>query len=310
LALRATKLEWRAPDCMPILLFRLIARMPLGWVHALGGVLGLLVYALSPTYRRRLCTNLVQAGFSVDKLARVAAREAGKQALETAWVWVRPAADLRRVMQVADGEIERAAIASGRPVIYLTPHLGCFEITAQYCVLNHWQAPRSLTALYRIPRKEVLRPLVELGRKRNGVELAPANLGGVRQLLRALKRGNAAGILPDQVPSEGEGVWAPFFGRPAYTMTLPGKLAAAAGATVLFIFGERVRDLDGEGAGFRIRFQALSEPLSGDAERDALRVNLDLERLIRTCPAQYLWGYNRYKVPAGAPPPPQCQAQP
>jgi KDO2-lipid IV(A) lauroyltransferase len=223
---------------------------------------------------------------------------------------MRPAADLRRVMEVAEGDIERAAIASGRPVIYLTPHLGCFEITAQYCVLNHWQAPRSLTALYRIPRKDVLRPLVELGRRRNGVELAPANLAGVRQLLRALKRGDAVGILPDQVPSQGEGVWAPFFDRPAYTMTLPGKLAAATGATVLFIFGERVGDLQGRGAGFRIRFQALSEALTGDAEHDARCVNRELERLIGTCPQQYLWGYNRYKVPAGAPQPPQAPATP
>jgi KDO2-lipid IV(A) lauroyltransferase len=293
---------------MLLSLFRLIARLPLGWVHALGGVLGLLTYALSPTYRRRLRANLGQAGFGVAALAWPAAREAGKQALETAWVWMRPAADLRRVMQVVDGAVEEQALAAGKPVIYLTPHLGCFEITAQYCVLGHWQAPRSLTALYRVPRKEVLRPLVEHGRRRNGVELAPANLGGVRQLLRALQRNNAVGILPDQVPSEGEGVWAPFFGRPAYTMTLPGKLARATGASVLFIFGERVRDLDGRGAGFRIRFQALSHPLTGDAELDAARVNRDLERLIATCPTQYLWGYNRYKVPAGVAPPPQAEA--
>jgi Kdo2-lipid IVA lauroyltransferase/acyltransferase len=286
---------------MSLFLFRLIARLPLGWVHALGGALGLVVYALSPTYRRRLRLNLEQAGFPVETLAFECARAAGRQALETAWVWMRPAEDLRRVMRVAGAEAEAAAIASGRPVIYLTPHLGCFEITAQYCVLNRWQPPQSLTALYRIPRKEILRPLVELGRRRNGVELAPANLGGVRQLLRALKRGNAVGILPDQVPSEGDGVWAPFFGRPAYTMTLPGKLASATGATVLFIFGERVRNLDGNGAGFRIRLQPLAEPLTGDPAGDATLINRDLERLIRLCPTQYLWGYNRYKRPAGAP---------
>jgi KDO2-lipid IV(A) lauroyltransferase len=293
---------------MSLFLFRLIARMPLGWVHALGGALGLVVYGLSPTYRRRLRANLGQAGFPVDELAFEAARAAGRQALETAWVWMRPAGDLRRVMRVAGADAEEAAIASGRPVIYLTPHLGCFEITAQYCVLNRWRPPKSLTALYRVPKKEILRPLVELGRRRNGVELAPANLGGVRQLLRALKRGDAVGILPDQVPSEGDGVWAPFFGRSAYTMTLPGKLASATGATVLFIFGERVRDLDGAGAGFRIRLQALSEPLTGDPVGDATRVNRDLERLIRTCPTQYLWGYNRYKRPAGAPPPGEAGA--
>jgi len=268
-----------------------------------------LAYGASGTYRRRLRENLAQAGFDPASLARAAAAEAGRQALETAWVWMRPASDLRRVMEVVDGHIESEAIGNGRPVVYLTPHLGCFEITAQYCVLGHWQAPRSLTALYRIPKKEVLRPLVEHGRTRNGVELAPANLSGVRQLLRALKRGNAVGILPDQVPSQGDGVWAPFFGRPAYTMTLPGKLAAATNATVLFIFGERVCRQEGAGARFRIRFRALSEPLNGDAEHDAACLNRDLEALIRTCPTQYLWGYNRYKVPAGAPPPPREAGQ-
>jgi KDO2-lipid IV(A) lauroyltransferase len=286
---------------MSLFLCRLIARLPLGWVHALGGFFGLVVYGLSPTYRRRLRANLGQAGFPVDAMAFDCAREAGRQALETAWVWMRPAADLRMAMRVVGAEHEAAAIASGRPVIYLTPHLGCFEITAQYCVLNHWQPPRSLTALYRVPKKEILRPLVEVGRRRNGVELAPASLGGVRQLLRALKRGNAVGILPDQVPSEGEGIWAPFFGRPAYTMTLPGKLASASDATVLFIFGERLRDLDGAGPGFRIHLRPLSEPLTGDPLGDATRVNRDLERLVQICPAQYLWGYNRYKRPAGAP---------
>ena len=146
---------------MPLLLLRLIARLPLGLVHALGGVLGLVTYALSPTYRRRLRANLAQAGFNVERLALACAREAGKQAVETPWIWMRPPEDLRRVMQVVDGEVERAAVESGRPVIYLTPHLGCFEITAQYCVLNRWQPPHSLTALYRVPRKEILRPLVE-----------------------------------------------------------------------------------------------------------------------------------------------------
>jgi KDO2-lipid IV(A) lauroyltransferase len=290
---------------MLIALFRLVARLPLRWVHAIGGALGLATYLLSATYRRRLRANLAQAGLDVARLARPAAREAGRQALETAWVWLRPAQDLQRVMRVQDDAVERDAIASGRPVVYLTPHLGCFEITAQYCVLTHWKPPRALVALYRIPKKAILQPLVEFGRTRNGVELAPANLGGVRQLLRALKQGRAAGILPDQVPSGGEGTWAPFFGRPAYTMTLPGKLAAATGARVLFIFGERVADLDGQGPGYRIRFQPLSGELTGEPEHDAALVNRDLERLILACPQQYLWGYNRYKTPAGAPPPPQ-----
>lgn len=126
---------------MLISLSKLIARLPLAWVHAIGGFAGLLVYALSATYRRRLRANLAQAGFDPQRLALACAREAGKQALETPWVWLRPAPELRTVIDVADPAPERAAIDSGKPVIYLTPHLGCFEICAQYCALNHWAPP-------------------------------------------------------------------------------------------------------------------------------------------------------------------------
>jgi KDO2-lipid IV(A) lauroyltransferase len=288
---------------MLLRLFELLARLPLRIVHGVGAALGQLAYALSPTYRRRLRTNLAQAGFDVERLAWPAAREAGRQALESAWVWLRPAEDLRRVLRRVDGDIEDQAIASGRPLIYLTPHLGCFEICASHCILHHWHTPRAFTALYRIPKQAVLRELVEVGRTRLGGQLAPANLGGVRGLLRTLKQGNAVGILPDQVPSAGDGVWAPFFGRLAYTMTLPSRLANATGAVVLLFFGERVRDLEGQGPGFRIHFARPPEPLNGDAEHDAAVINRGLESLIRKVPAQYLWGYNRYKVPAGVAPP-------
>ena len=280
-------------------LFRLISWLPLRAVHVLGALAGWLTYALSPTYRRRLRANLRQAGFDDARLRRAAVAEAGKQALETAWVWMRPAAHLLRVIDVAHAEVEQQALADGRPVIYLTPHLGCFEITAQYYVLQHADHDRPMTALYRVPRVAALRPLMESARARHGLQLAPADVRGVRRLMRALKSRQVIGILPDQVPAEGEGVWAPFFGRPAFTMTLPGRLAAAADALLIFIYAERLP----RGAGFRISFERLSGALTGDAQHDATLINRDLERLIRRLPTQYLWGYNRYKTPSGVTPP-------
>ena len=103
-------------------------------------------------------------------------------------------------------------------------------------------------------------------------------------------------MLPDQAPGEGEGEWADFFGRPAYTMTLAGKLAAK-GAQIIITYAERLP----RGLGYHMRFEAMPEPLAG--ETPARTLNRALEGLIRRCPAQYLWGYNRYKVPAGAQPP-------
>jgi len=145
---------------------------------------------------------------------------------------------------------------------------------------------------------KALQPLIEAGRGRDRVRLAPANLGGVRLLLKALRRGEAVGILPDQVPARGEGIWADFFGRPAYTMTLVGKLVEATGASVIMTAAVRLPD----GTGYAIHFTEFAGIISGDDGARAL--NAAIERLVKLEPSQYLWSYNRYKVPAGAMPPP------
>jgi KDO2-lipid IV(A) lauroyltransferase len=284
---------------MLTLLFKLIARMPLAAVHALGAAAGWFAYALAPKYRARLRANLAQAGLDDAATRRAAIAEAGKQALEGAWIWMRPPRDLLDKIDAADLERMKGAQIEGRPVVFLTPHLGCFEIISKTYALHADPRTRTMTVLYRVPHKSALRPLMEGGRAADGLVLAPADMRGVRLLMRAMKSGQAAGILPDQVPSQGEGVWAPFFGRPAYTMTLPARLAVAHGANVVFVYGERLP----RGRGYRIHVAPLAEALTGAAMHDAAALNRALEQLVRACPAQYLWGYNRYKVPAGAQPP-------
>jgi KDO2-lipid IV(A) lauroyltransferase len=284
------------------LLFRSVSALSLATVHRVGGFLGELVFWLSPTYRRRLRENLARAGYSDPKLVREAAAEAGKQGLETPWIWMRPRSDIVARTEVADMSIVDAALADGRPVMFLPPHLGCFEVTAQfYAAFRPEAKARPMTVLYRIPRKAVLREIVATGRAAEGLKLAPAEMKGVRMLMKAMKAREVVGILPDQVPSQGEGAWAPFFGRWAYTMTLPARLARQFDAIVLFVYGERLPG----GRGYRIHLRRLEEPFTGNLAQDAALMNRGLESLIRECPAQYLWGYNRYKVPAGAEAPPQ-----
>ena len=280
-------------------LFRLLGRLPLPVLHTLGALAGWIAYLASPTYRRRIHENLAAAGITDARVRRSAVAHAGRQALETAWVWMRPAQALRDAVQVENPQALEALLARPGPLVLLTPHLGCFEIIAQYWMLDPRTSVRPMTALYRVPRKAQLKPLLQQARLRHGLRLAPAELRGVRLLLRALKEGGVAGILPDQVPSQGEGVWAPFFGRPAYTMTLPGRLAASTGATVAFVHAERLPG----GRGFRLCWTPLDQPTVGDAAADAATLNRALEALIRRLPEQYLWGYNRYKVPAGVPGP-------
>ena len=141
---------------------------------------------------------------------------------------------------------------------------------------------------------------MEKGRSRGGAVTVPADSSGVRALLKTLKLGGNIMILPDQVPGKGDGVWADFFGRPAYTMTLLPRLAESTGAKVVFFFAERLA----KGMGYHVHFIPMETLFDNDKEKASQQTNEMVEKLIRMAPTQYLWSYNRYKHPAGAPLPP------
>ncbi len=277
------------------LLFELASRLPLGLLHTAGVALGWLAYGVSPPVRQRLRGNLRQAGYDDPALLRAAVRETGKSLAELPAVWFRPQAEAAALMHDVDGsDLLDAAHAAGKGIIFVTPHLGCFEVTAQWYTQHHGP----MTALFTPPRKSALALIVMGGRGKENLKLAAPTFGGVRTLLRALHKGEAVGILPDQVPGRGEGEWADFFGRPAYTMSLVDRLAEVSGATVILAYAERLP----HAAGYR-GYVSLMPPRE-DGESAARHLNRALEDLIRRCPSQYLWSYNRYKTPGGVAPPP------
>lgn len=275
-----------------------LARLPLGWFHACGALLGRVVYWSSPVYAARLKENLLASGVCTGReceaLLGAAVTEAGKGVTELVVIWFRDAGEVAALVRERRGwEHVEAALSRGKGVIFLTPHLGCFEISALYAA-QHFP----ITVLYRPPKLKWLEPLMVAGRSRGRLKLAATDLRGVRALYRALKKGEAVGMLPDQAPAQGEGVWAGFFGRPAYTMTLVARLAQTSGAPVLTAFAERLP----KGAGYRLCIDPLP-PLPQDPQQAAETLNRAVEALVRRCPQQYLWSYNRYKVPAGVAPP-------
>lgn len=272
-------------------LMRLAAAMPLPVSHAAGWLLGWLMYLVSPRYRTHLKENLDAAGYGADLvLRREAIAAAGRLLTELPALWLRPHADVvGMVREVTGWELVGEAQAAGRGIVFLTPHHGCFEISAQYGAFHF-----PMTIMYRPPRLEWLNPFMLAGRVRPGVKLATADKRGVRELLAALKRHEAIGILPDQVPGMGEGEWAEFFGKPAYTMTLAPRLAARDNVDCLIAFARRLP----WGRGYALSLRKLAQARPGESQ--ARRLNRCLEDLIRECPGQYLWGYNRYKTPAGA----------
>jgi KDO2-lipid IV(A) lauroyltransferase len=273
---------------------RLVALFPLPLLHALGGVFGRIVHLCSPRYRKYLRQNLDTAGMNESGRRRAVVAETGKGMLEVPAVWLRPldrVAEL--VVEVSGWENVEEGARLGKGVIIATPHIGCWEIVGQYVASR-----MPITVMYQPPKIRALETLMRFGRSRAAAMTSvPADLSGVRAMLKALKRGEAIGVLPDQVPGIGEGEWVEFFGRPAYTMTLLSRISEKTGAPVLLCFAQRLP----KGRGYRFFAEPLLAPRPPESPLRAL--NRSLEQMIRRCPEQYLWSYNRYKVPAGVQPP-------
>lgn len=274
---------------------RPLARLPLAWLHRAGAAVGWIVYWASPTYAARLRENLYASRVCTDAAAcratlHAAIAEAGKGVIELVKVWFGDDDSVAQlVVECEHWNLVEGARARGNGIIFLTPHLGCFEIAALYIAQR-----MSLTILYRPPKVRWLEPLMIAGRSRWQAVVAPANLRGVRMLYKALARGEAVGLLPDQAPGVGEGSWAEFFGRPAYTMTLVKRLQQTSDAAAIMAFAERLP----HGRGYRLHLEELSAD-----HLDETDLNRAIEAQVRRCPEQYLWSYNRYKIPAGAKPP-------
>ena len=271
-----------------ITLFKLLSALPLWLLHGAGAGLGWVAFLGSGVYRRRFLANARQAGIGWRRWV-VAVGESGKLVAELPRLWMG-----RPVTVIWDGKAHvEAALERGQGIVFLTPHLGCFEVTAQAYAQQFGQNEQPMTVLFRPPRQAWLRDLVSGARARPGLKTATTTLAGVKQMIKALKKGESLGLLPDQVPPLGLGVWASFFGREAYTMTLPSKLALQTGATVLLAWGERLS----WGRGYRVNVLPLGEALPGDVTLAANVVNRAMEALVLRCPEQYLWGYARYKTP-------------
>lgn len=283
-------------------LLRWLSHRSLGFLHALGTAFGWVGYLGSTTYRHRFLANAERGGLTAAD-RRVAIGQAGRMLAETPRVWLRPAGEpLAPPVEWVDADRIDRALDAGRGLVLLTPHLGAFEVIAQ-AYAERFGSRSPMTALYRPAKQAWLRELEQASRTRPGLLTAPASLAGVRQMIRALRHGQTVGLLPDQVPPEGMGVWAPFFGQDAYTMTLASRLALQTGAAMLLMLGERLP----RAAGWRVRVIDMPEPLP-DAKAFvgddgayqvacATVINRSMEHLIRRCPQQYLWGYHRYKAP-------------
>ena len=275
-------------------LFRFFSVWPLPVLHALGGVLGWLVWAFSASYRQRFRANVLQAGLAFD-VAKPAIAEAGRFVAELPKLWLRPFEDscLANV-QMQGQEIAEQAFAQGKGVIFFGSHCGSFELGPQ--ALAEVFGPRHgpMTAIYRPARQPALAAIELATRQRPLFKVLPASLSAIKAMHKALKANQAVALLTDQVPPQGLGVWAPFFGKPAYTMTLAARLALQNGAALLPVSCERLP----KGRGYIVKIRpAVDLGANTDLLSAVTLINQAIQAIVLSQPGQYLWGYARYKTP-------------
>ncbi|WP_018953639.1 lysophospholipid acyltransferase family protein [Thioalkalivibrio sulfidiphilus] len=274
-------------------LLGLLARLPLPVNHALGAGLGWLAWLLPNDLKRISLDNLARCYPDESetwrrRVARRSLMETGKALTEAPWLW---RAGPRRIAALLDGiegweHVERA-LAEGRGVFLVSPHLGSWEFAGL-----HAASLGPMTSLYRPPRQKALDGLLRRSRQATGARLVPTTPGGIKALRQAVERGELIGMLPDQTPKGSSGVFAPFFGHPAYTMILLARLAAPARVPVIFAYAERLP----RGRGYRYHCIPAPEGLyAEDPVEAATAINQAVETLVRQCPEQYAWSYKRFK---------------
>lgn len=275
-------------------LLRLLSLLPLRAVHGLGTALGNIFWLL-PTRLRQVTTTNVRHCFpelntaAQTALIRTTLKETGKTLLEVGplWLWSK-----RRLLDLNVRISGEAAVQQAqreqRGVIFAGPHLGSWEMAGVQLSYRY-----TVTTMYRPPRQAELEPLMVAARERFGARLAPTSATGVRKLFQVLDEGGCVAILPDQDPGDGSGVFAPFFGQQAYTMTLLSRLARKTGAAVFFIYAQRLP----RAAGYHVHFVPAHPDIAhADAHIAARHLNAGVETCVRNVPEQYQWGYKRFKT--------------
>ncbi len=267
--------------------------LPLPLNHAFGSAIGWLSWVLPNRSRRVTEINLKRCFPEQDarwrrRIAKQSLAHTGRALTEASYLWRHGHRGVKKLIrQVSGREAVIEALAEGRGVIAVSPHIGAWEMAGLYMA-----SLSPMATMYRPPRLAALDETIRRGRASTGAELAPANAKGVKMLIKSLARGHSVGILPDQSPKKGTGVFAPFFGLPAYSMVLLNRLAARHHIPVFFAFAERLPFA----RGYHMHFVPAEEGLyDADPQTAATAMNKMVETLARSLPAQYMWSYKRFE---------------
>ncbi len=273
-------------------LLRLFAVLPQRLVHFLASCASWLAWPFKTTTRRITERNIAIAFPELphSKQQQLARASFGQlfhsiAGLGSSWLW--PADRiLDSFSSVIGDEHLHASVAENRGVVLLLPHLGDWEVIGIYVASRY-----PMTSLYKEPKLAAVHDIILRARQRNGNILVPADKSGVRALTKALKLREIVAILPDQIPSEGSGEFAPFFGEPAVTMTLVTKLIKRSNSKAILAYALRQPDNS-----YQLVFRPADEGIySSDPSLALAALNKSVEQCVLDCPEQYRWEYKRYK---------------
>jgi Kdo2-lipid IVA lauroyltransferase/acyltransferase len=274
---------------MLLFILKLIAKIPLPALRRIATILGSIAYHSSSKIRGVVLQNISQADLQLN--VKTVVQHIARGAADMVWVWFNPQSVVAAKVTMIDTAALTKALSGEQACMVITPHLGCFEALAKWYSSIH-----PMTAMYRRPDKAWIARLIEAARVAPQLSMAPADASGVRLALKTLKNKGTLGILPDQVPKQGEGIWLPWFGRDAYTITLPAKLHASTKAAMFIVCALPNAD------GWDMVCDPVDVPEGINAEQLTLHLNQALERMVLRAPLDYAWSYKRYKRFAGMKP--------
>lgn len=280
-------------DWLLVAMFKFVALFPISLLRALGRVIGQILWLIQSDARFVTETNLKlcypdMPAAEREQLAKESLKHLGMMALEVApsWHW-QPARSLSHITSIEGLALFEQAAKEERGVILLGPHIGNWEMLGIYMGAHF-----DLTSMFQPPENQALNEMIYNARVVSGSKLVPTNVSGVKALLKTLKKGNLAGVLPDQVPPAESGEFSSFFGQPALTMTMVYNLVQRTGADV--VFGMALRE--DTGSGCRLVFRAAPEGIySKDQAESLAALNQGVEETVALAPAQYQWEYKRFK---------------
>lgn len=275
------------------LILTIMSFLPLSILRFIGGFIGIMIMKLSKRTGARLRNNLLVTGISnqknIDLMYRQTAAELGKTIIESVVIaWHRSKKHSANLVLEIKGLKQIKEAATQGAVVFLTPHIGNFEISLKSAAQNI--SDKKFNILYKPSKSKLLNQIMFLGRTEDNIKPVPTTVHGVISLIRAIKNKEMIGMLPDSVASSGDGVWVNFFDKPVFATTLAAKLTLMPGVKTFIVSSKRVSK------GFVSEFIPYV-PQSDKISEVVQELYKVFESIIKDNPTQYYWSYDRFRVP-------------